>query len=129
VTPDQIERVSSVVADVGTHPEFAPRFYERLSAAEPVAADVFIDLRDGQDLTHELEAMTGLLSDIAALDARARDIGARHRRHGVRAAHYRVARTVMIDTLHEVLGDEFGPEDEEAWNRAAFLITELLQAS
>jgi hemoglobin-like flavoprotein len=130
MTPDQIELVTSVVVDVGTHPEFTPRFYERLSAVEPQAAHVLIDLRDDEhDLADELGAMTSLLSDIVALDARARDVGARHRRHGVRAAHYRIARTVMVETLHEVLGPEFGPVEEEAWNRATSLITELIQAS
>ena len=91
---------------------------------------MFIDLRRQEhDLADELGAMTWLLSDIASLDARARDVGARHRRHGVRAAHYRIARTVMAETLHEVLGEEFGPVEEEAWNRATSLITELMQAS
>lgn len=130
MTPDQIELVTSVVAGARAHPEFAPRFYERLSAVEPRAADVFIDLRrQEQDLADELGAMTFLLDDISSLDARARAIGERHRRHGVRAAHYRVARSVMAETLHEVLGEEFGPVEEDAWNRATSLITELMQAS
>lgn len=130
MTPDQIELVTSVVAGARAHPEFAPRFYELLSALEPDVADVLIDLRrQDQDLAEDLGAMTCLLSDIASLDARARDVGERHRRHGVRAAHYRVARTVMAETLHEVLGPDFGPVEEEAWNRATSLITELMQAS
>ena len=78
-------------------------------------------------LAEELASMVALLADLPALDQRARELGDRHRGYGVRAAHYRIARQVMVDTLHEVLGDEFGREDEDAWNRATMLITELMQ--
>lgn len=130
MTPDQIVLVSSVVTRVGAHPEFAECFYERLFAEAPETASMFRDLRaQQQSLADELGALTSLLSDLSSLDARARDLGARHRGYGVRAAHYRVARSVMVDALHEVLGDEFGPAEEDAWNRATSLITELMQAS
>lgn len=130
MSPDQIDLVTTVVAGVGEHPEFSARFHERLGDVEPDAAQVFIDLRARQhDLTDDLGAMAALLTDLATLDARARDVGQHHRRHGVRAAHYRVARTVMAETLHEVLGDRFGPVEEDAWNRATSLVTEMMQAS
>ena len=130
MTPDQIALVSSVVAGVGEHPEFATRFYERLFAEAPQTESMFKDVpTQAQSLADELGALTSLLSDIGSLDARARSLGERHRGYGVRAAHYRIARTVMVETLHEVLGDEFGPDEEDAWNRATSLITELMQAS
>lgn len=129
MTPDQIDLVSSVVDRVGDHPEFATRFYERLFIEAPETASMFGDLRaQAQSLADELTALTSLLSDLGSLDARARDLGARHRGYGVRAAHYRIARTVMVDTLHEVLGDDFGPDEQDSWNRATSLITELMQA-
>lgn len=130
MTPDQIALVSSVVARVGDHPEFSGCFYRRLFAEAPETAAMFQDLRaQEQSLADELGALTSLLSDLGSLDARARDLGARHRGYGVRAAHYRIARTVMTDTLHEVLGDDFGPAEQDSWNRATSLITELMQAS
>ena len=130
MTPDQIALVSSVVAKVGQHPEVAGRFYTRLFAEAPETAAMFSDLRaQEKSLADELGALTSLLSDLSSLDARARDLGMRHRGYGVRAAHYRVARTVMVDTLQEVLGPEFGPVEQDAWNRATSLITELMQAS
>lgn len=130
MTPDQIALVSSVVARIGEHPEFAACFYQRLFAEAPQTAAMFKDMRaQEQSLADELQALTSLLSDLGSLDARARDLGARHRGYGVRAAHYRIARTVMIDTLQEVLGDEFGPVEQDAWNRATSLITELMQAA
>ena len=129
MTPEQIRQVESVIAQVGEHPEFAACFYDRLFAVAPQTADMFSDMGAQQrKLTDELRAMVAMLNDIDSLDARARDLGVRHRGYGVRAAHYRIARDVMVETLHSVLGDEFGDEEEEAWNRATSLITELMQS-
>ena len=130
MTPDQIELVESVVTKVDAHPEFASRFYDRLFLQAPQTAGMFTDVEAQQPkLADELGAMVSLLNDVRSLDARARDLGARHRGYGVRASHYRIARDVMSETLHEVLGDQFGPDEEDAWNRATSLITELMQAN
>ena len=108
MTPDQIEQVEAVIAGVGRHPEFAARFYENLFAAAPQTEAMFSDVASQQQkLTEELAAMVSLLHDLATLDERARELGARHRGYGVRANHYRLARQVMAATLHDVLGDEF----------------------
>jgi len=130
VTPEQIAQVSEVIEGIGRHPEFAERFYARLFTAAPQAEAMFSDVTAQQrKLTDELAAMVAMLSDLDALDARASDLGARHRGYGVKAGHYRLAREAMTDTLHEVLGDEFGAEQEEAWNRATSLITELMMSA
>ena len=130
MTPDQIELVASVIDSVAERPEFATRFYERLFEVAPQTADMFPDVvTQRQKLADELRVMVSLLSDLGSLETRARDLGERHRGYGVRAAHYRIARVVMADTLHDVLGDQFGPAEEDAWNRATSLITELMQAT
>ena len=130
MTPEQIQRVEAVIAGIGQHPEFAASFYDRLFQVAPQTADMFSDMGAQQrKLTDELSAMVSMLNDIASLDVRARDLGERHRGYGVRAAHYRIARDVMVETLHAVLGDEFGEDEEEAWNRATSLITELMQSA
>lgn len=129
MTPDQIRLVESVIAGVGEHPEFAARFYERLFDAAPATRGMFDDVASQQrKLTDELASMVAMLHDLASLDARARELGERHRGYGVKAAHYRLARELMLDTLSEVLGDEFGPDQAAAWNRATSLITELMQS-
>lgn len=130
MTPEQIELVATVIDGVADRPEFATRFYERLFEAAPQTAAMFPDVvSQRQKLADELAVMVSLLSDLGSLDARARDLGERHRGYGVRAADYRLARVVMVDTLREVLGDQFGPASEDAWNRATSLITELMQAT
>lgn len=129
MTPEQLVLVETVIAQVGTHPEFAERFYVRLFTVAPQTAAMFGDL-DAQQrkLTDELAAMVSMLRDIDSLDERARVLGERHRGYGVVAAHYRIAREVMADTLREVLGDDFGPDEEAAWNRATSLIAELMMS-
>lgn len=129
MTPDQIETVHRVIAMIDEHPEFATRFYGRLFDVAPATTAMFGDLdAQQQKLTDELTSMVELLGDLGALDERAQALGARHRGYGVKSAHYRVARTTMIDTLREVVGPEFGPDEEDAWSRATSLITELMQS-
>ena len=130
MTPDQIDQVQHVIGLIGEHPEFSERFYARLFEAAPETQPMFSDLASQQrKLTDELAAMVDLLRDLPALDRRAQALGGRHRGYGVRAGHYALARSVMIATLHEVLGADFGPDQEEAWDRATSLITELMQSA
>jgi nitric oxide dioxygenase len=129
MTPEQIEQVEAVIADIGRHDEFAGRFYANLFAVAPQTEAMFPDvLAQQRKLTDELTSMVSMLRDLDGLDERARELGERHRGYGVRAGHYRVARDVMATTLREVLGDGFGPDQESAWNHATSLITELMQS-
>ncbi len=110
MTPEQVELVKATIGALADHPMFGDLQAQR------------------QKLTDELAGMVELLGDLSSLDERAAELGRRHRGYGVRAGHYPVARAVMADTLAEVLGDAFGSEEREAWDRATMLITELMQA-
>ena len=129
MTPEQVRLVQTTIAALRDHPEFADLFYLRLFEVAPATEAMFGDLEAQRvKLTDELTAMADLLADLGSLDARAAELGRRHRGYGVRAGHYPVARAVMADTMREVLGDAFGPAEEAAWARATMLITELMQA-
>ena len=130
MTPEQIRIVREIVDQVRGSEAFAVGFYRRLFAAVPETRGMFSDL-DAQrvKLTGELDALVDLISDLPALQARAADLGERHRGYGVRASHYRQARAAMVESLAEVLGPDFGPAEVEAWDRATSLITELMQAT
>lgn len=129
MTPEQIRLVGDIVARVRANDQFAERFYERLFAAVPDARAMFSDL-DAQraKLSSELTTLLDLLGDLETLEQRAAELGARHRGYGVKAPHYRAARTAMADTLHDLLGAEFGPTERAAWDRATSLVTELMQS-
>ena len=130
MTPGEIDQVQRVIVTIGEHPEFGARFYALLFEADPAIAPMFGDVESQQrKLTDELAAMVDLLRDLATLDARAQALGARHRGYGVRSAHYALARSAMVDALREVLGPDFGPDQERAWDRATSLITELMQSA
>ena len=130
MTPEQIELVRAVAARAGASDAFAAAFYDRMFTVAPESAVMFEDIdAQRQKLADELGAMVSLLEDLDALDARAAELGARHRGYGVKAGHYRLARAAMVGALTEVLGDEFTAEEREAWERATSLITELMQGS
>lgn len=130
MTPEQIQLVSEVVELVAQHPEFAETFYGRLFDVAPQTQSMFGDMEAQQrKLVDELAAMVELLGNLGGLEQRAAELGDRHRGYGVKAAHYRVARTVMVDALGAVLGEQFTPARQDAWNRATMLITELMQAA
>ncbi|MCB0964206.1 MAG: hypothetical protein KDA98_13060 [Acidimicrobiales bacterium] len=129
MTPEDLRRVAVVVDRATAHPDFAGRFYERLFAQVPDARALFGDL-DAQEakLAEELAALVSLLGDLDTLTDRAGALGARHRGYGVRAGHYRVFQEVMREVLAELLGDDFGPDDQDSWLRATTLVTELMQS-
>lgn len=129
MTPEQIKLVRGIVDQVRASDDFATGFYRRLFTEVPEAREMFGDLESQRaKLTGELDALVDLISDLPALQARAAELGQRHRGYGVRAGHYRQARAAMVESLTEVLGPEFGPAEVEAWDRATSLITELMQA-
>lgn len=129
MTPDQLRTVEDVIAEATARPEFSERFYANLFAVAPETRAMFDDVEAMQaKLRDELGSMVTMLNDLDALEGRARELGERHRGYGVRAVHYRVARQVMQQTLAEVLGEDFGPAEAEAWDRATMLITELMQS-
>ena len=131
MTPEQILAVRRVVVAAGHHPDLGARFYRRLFGDAPGAEALFAGdpVRQQRALAAELRAMAELLDDLPSLEARARELGARHRGYGVEAIHHRVSRTALVDTFAEVLGEGFGPEEQAAWTRAASLISELMQAT
>ncbi len=130
MTPEEIQLVAEVIDRLDGRPEFADRFYERLFVAAPQTQAMFPDVAAQRlKLTAELASMVSMLGNLDTLEARARDLGARHRGYGVRASHYRLAREVMAAALADVLGDEFGPDEAAAWNRATSLITELMMSA
>jgi hemoglobin-like flavoprotein len=130
MTPEQIGIVQAVVGQLGGRAEFAERFYGRLFEAAPQTRAMFPDVASQQrKLADELQVMVSLLDDLGTLEVRARELGERHRGYGVRAGDYRLAREVMVASIHDVLGDGFGPDEEAAWNRATSLIAELMMSS
>lgn len=130
MTPEQIGLVQTVVGQLGGRPEFAERFYARLFEAAPQTRAMFPDVASQQrKLADELQVMVSLLDDLGTLEVRARELGDRHRGYGVRAGDYRLAREVMVASIHDVLGEDFGSDEEAAWNRATSLIAELMMSS
>jgi len=73
-------------------------------------------------LAVELTALVDALPDLARFRTRTEALGARHRRYGVEARHYRIFGAALQGALEEALEDRWTPETAEAW-RLAFALT------
>jgi hemoglobin-like flavoprotein len=98
--------------------EVGRAFYDRLFQRHPALRGLFGDDIDGQSfrLMTMIGAGIGLLDHPDRLDGALRELGARHLRYGVREAHYPIVGRVLLDTLHETLGEDFTAEAASAWS-------------
>lgn len=98
--------------------EVGRAFYDRLFQRHPALRGLFGDDIDGQSfrLMTMIGAGIGLLDHPDRLDGALRELGARHLRYGVRESHYPIVGRVLLDTLHETLGEDFTAEAASAWS-------------
>lgn len=131
MTPEQIAIVESTVARVEERLDaVAAGFYVRLFADAPETEAMFTRRPDRQReiFAAELHAMVLLIRDHPEFVRHARRLGARHREHGVRAAHYRLAGPHLIGALAAELADDWNDDTEEAWRLAYSLLSETMMA-
>ena len=129
MTPEEIARVEGIIDEATSSDEFATRFYTDLFVLAPETKAMFPDLdAQREKLRDELASLGHLIRNHDQLEIEATALGARHRGYGVRAAHYRLARSAMETALAETLGDRFGPAELAAWRQAYDVIAELMQA-
>jgi nitric oxide dioxygenase len=128
--PQQISLVKSSFAEATADSrELARVFYDRLFEMSPELRTMFTTDRVEQErkLTHELEAIVGLLDHVDQLVLRTSDLGSRHVGYGARADHYDLVGAAMLAALAEVLGAEFTTETADAWRYAYNLVAEAMQ--
>lgn len=129
MTPEQVENVQATVwaieADPGT---FATRFYERLFSLDPPVRELFPDDMSEQKgkVVEEVVFLAHAASDLDGFTLRARELGSRHRHYGVRAGHYPTVERAMLGALADLLGEAWGPDTEEAWQRLYRLVAETM---
>jgi hemoglobin-like flavoprotein len=104
------------------------RFYEDLFDRDPTLRPLFTTDMAVQRtrFTEKLTEIVWAISDLDALLAHTRALGARHAGYGVRAAHYDTVGAVLLDALAGVLGDAFDPATREAWAMAYSLVAETM---
>jgi hemoglobin-like flavoprotein len=104
------------------------RFYDRLFEAAPHFRPMF-----SGDMQHQarkfLQSLKVIVSSLARTERAVpvlQRLGERHRGYGVAADHYRIAGSVLIATLDDVLEDAFTDEVRIAWTEAYRLIASIM---
>ena len=105
-------------------------FYQRLFALDPTARRLFAatDMEEQQrKLVRMLTEIVAQLDRPEALVPEVSALGERHRRYGVRSAHYETVGAALLWTLEHELGDAFTAEVREAWTEAYLLVATLMR--
>lgn len=97
--------------------DYSTLFYHRLFLRHPFVRSLFPD-----DLTPQvtifratIDALVAGVHDLPSQHAILSEMGRRHVRYGVKAAHYAMVGEVLIDTLAELSGAAFTRKTRVAW--------------
>ena len=132
MTPEQITLVRTSFAAVQPIAEqAAAMFYARLFELAPQLRPMFKgDLTEqGRKLMAMLATVVNTLDQPDVLVPAARRLGERHVTYHVKAAHYALVGTALLDTLAAALGERFTPATREAWQTAYGGLSTLMIAA
>ena len=130
MTPKQIELVRGSFQRLADIPERAGEiFYQRLFELDPRARQLFWG-----DMQHQGKALFLMLElMVKSLDIQDKivpivfDLGKRHAMYGVRDRHYEPFERALMDTLSNVVGDDFTKEVREAWSAAFAFLADIMK--
>jgi hemoglobin-like flavoprotein len=132
ISPHQIELVKSsfelvLLAGDST----IVRFYERLFDVAPHLRELFTtDVeRQARKFLQSLKLIVNSLSSIEHAAPVLDRLGARHRGYGVLPEYYDVVGGVLVETLQEILAEEFTDDVKVAWVAAFQLISTIMRSS
>jgi hemoglobin-like flavoprotein len=137
MTPDQIALVEQSLTSLApVIDDVVADFYAALFAADPAVRSLFAEAVADADSFGRLRAkFADQLADVltAVRDhprflATAGDLGARHVRHGVTAAHYELVGRVLLEVLAAHHGADWTPARADAWRLAYNLTAEVMMA-
>ena len=132
MTPEHIALVQRTFADVLPLADTAAAlFYERLFTLDPALRVLFhSDMQEqGRKLMTVLQLAVAGLSRLEALLPMVQQLGVRHRRYGVKDAHYATVGAALLWTLQQGLGERFTPEVQAAWTSAYTLLADTMRAA
>jgi hemoglobin-like flavoprotein len=129
ISKRQIDLVTSTFNQfLGVGDSGGIRFYERLFETAPYLSKLFHDDVERQARMF-LQALNVIVSSLSSTERVARvlkRLGDKHHSYGVETDHYSVVGTALVETLREVLGDDFSDEANEAWTAAFRLISSIM---
>ena len=132
MTPETIRLVRSSFAHVAAVSDLAATlFYERLFTLDPSVHHLFPDDL-GQQKRSLLATLTVAVERLDRLDELVpvvEQLGVRHARYGVQAAHYPLVGGALLWTLEQALGPAFTPAVRQAWTSVYQLLATTMQGA
>jgi hemoglobin-like flavoprotein len=119
MTPEQARLVTTSWSSVASIADSAiEQFYNRLFEIDPSARELFRATNMPEQRRKVIEALSlalQSLDDLDALTPTLEDLGRRHQRYGVTAAHYDSVGQALLWTLEQGLGAAWTPAMAAAW--------------
>jgi hemoglobin-like flavoprotein len=119
MTPEQARLITTSWSSVASIADSAiEQFYNRLFEIDPSARALFRATNMPEQRRKVIEALSlalQSLDDLDALTPTLDDLGRRHRRYGVTAAHYDSVGRALLWTLEQGLGAAWTPAMAAAW--------------
>src|SRR5215470_7759192 len=119
MTPEQARLVTTSWNSVASIADSAiEQFYNRLFVIDPSARVLFRATNMPEQRRKVIEALSlalQSLDDLAALTPTLEELGRRHQRYGVAAAHYDSVGQALLWTLEQGLGAAWTPAVAAAW--------------
>jgi len=105
-------------------------FYQRLFATYPELRPLFKGDLNRQTMLFVtmINTVVSALDDPSPVQPLIETLGARHADYGVSASDYAKFEAVLLDTLHQALGDEFSAEMRIAWGSVYERLVEMMRA-
>jgi hemoglobin-like flavoprotein len=131
--PDEIVLIRSTWGLLGATTDIvAPRFYDRLFAAEPALRELFArtDMAAlGDKLSHSLALVVHGIDNLERLRPELRALGVHHARLGVESRHYALVIDTLLDTFGDILRDGFSEASRDAWRHGLSAITDIMRGA
>ena len=119
MTPEQARLITTSWSSVASIADSAiAQFYNRLFEIDPSARALFRATNMPEQRRKVIEALSLALQSLDDLDAlmpTLEDLGRRHQRYGVAAAHYDSVGQALLWTLEQGLGAAWTPAMAAAW--------------
>src|SRR5215471_12423779 len=133
MTPEQARLVTTSWNSVASIADSAiEQFYNRLFVIDPPARALFRATSMPEQRKKVIEALSlalQSLDDLQALTPTLEDLGRRHQRYGVTAAHYDSVGQALLWTLEQGLGNAWTPATAAAWTELFGQLADVMKGA
>ena len=125
----QLELQASLHYLLKEEEKFSTVFYTKVFEKAPFVRDLFLNnMQDqGRLLTHMLGSIVYSLSRPKYLKMGLKSLGLNHVRYGVKNEYYPVVKEAMLETIPEILGENYNDRIGEAWSQALDFVIDAMK--